>query len=277
MEESKGLLGDTASRDYSEKLKLFNAYAAPELKQAIAELHLPAGAAVLDAGCGTGDALPWLHAAVQPGGSVLGIDLSLSHVESARRVAGPGITVRQGDLAAARLPPASFELIWSCNAINHVRDPLSAVQSLKRLLRDRGRLALGQSSLLPDMFFSWDARLERVTNEAVRRYYRERYQLTEASLTAIRGILGLVKRAGFSRVTARSMLIERISPLDPATEHYLQRVIFEGTFRGRLRGYLDEPDYEALSRLTDPSHAEYALHRSDFHFLQTFTLITGEV
>ena len=275
-DQSKTLLGDAPSRDYAEKLKLFNAFAAPELKRCIGALGLHAGAAVLDAGCGTGDALAWLHAAVRPGGTVLGIDLSVSHVEAARKALVPGIAVCQGDLATPPVEASSFDLIWSCNAINHVREPLRVLETWKGFLHPGGRVALGQSSLLPDMYFAWDARLERLTNEAVRRYYRKRYNLTEASLAAIRGLVGLLRRAGFAQVKAMTTVIERITPLDAATEGYLQQVIFEGTFRDKLQGQLGEPDYQQLLCLMDPAHPEYALHRTDFHFLQTFTLVTGE-
>jgi ubiquinone/menaquinone biosynthesis C-methylase UbiE len=275
-DQSNTLLGDAPSRDYAEKLKLFNAFAAPELKRCIAALRLHAGAAVLDAGCGTGDALAWLHAAVQPGGTVLGIDLSNAHVEAARQFIVPGISICQGDLAAPPVEASCLDLIWSSNAINHVSEPKQVLKRWKQLLRPGGRVALGQSSLLPDMYFAWDTRLERLTNEAVRQYYRQRYNQTETSLGAIRGLVGLMRRAGFVQVTAMTTVIERVSPLDTATERYLQQVIFEGTFRDKLQRYLDEPDYQQLLRLMDVSHPEHALRRTDFHFLQTFTLVLGE-
>ena len=50
-----GLLSDTTARDYSRKLTLFNSFAAPELRQAIASLGLKPGMRILDAGCGTGE------------------------------------------------------------------------------------------------------------------------------------------------------------------------------------------------------------------------------
>ena len=57
---SAGLLGDTIARDYSRKLQLFNTFAEPELRQAVASVGLKQGMRVLDAGCGTGEALRWL-------------------------------------------------------------------------------------------------------------------------------------------------------------------------------------------------------------------------
>jgi hypothetical protein len=55
---------------------------------------------------------------------------------------------------------------------------------------------VGQSALLPEMFFAWDSRLERLTTEAVRRYYRDRYGLSERELADTRSIVGLLRRAG---------------------------------------------------------------------------------
>jgi SAM-dependent methyltransferase len=76
---SAGLLGDTAARDYSHKLSLFNSFAEPELRCAIASLGVRPGMRILDAGCGTGEALRWLFDKVAPGGEVIGIDLATAH------------------------------------------------------------------------------------------------------------------------------------------------------------------------------------------------------
>lgn len=270
-----GLLGDTAARDYTRKLQLFNRHAEPELRGAIASLRLEPGMKVLDAGCGSGEALQWLAEAVAPGGRVVGIDLAGAHVAAARACAPPETLVLQADLRHAPLPKASFDLIWCVNTINHVRDPVAAVKSLLTLLRPGGRIALGQSSLLPEMFFAWDSRLERVTNEAVRRYYRKRYGLDERDLTTIRGIVGLLRSAGLQGVGARTFPIERLFPLSAADEGYLLEAIFRDTWGERLRPYLAADDYEALARLCDPGHTEFALRRPDFHFLQTFTVAVG--
>ena len=272
-----GLLGDTTARDYSHKLRLFNSFIEPELREAIAGLGLKPGMCVLDAGCGTGEALRWLRDAVAPQGTVVGIDLAAAHVSAARASASGQILVLQADVRRPPLAPQSFDLIWSVNTINHLREPLAGVAVLANLLCPGGRIALGQSSLLPDMFFAWDSRLERLTTEAVRAYYRDRYGLSERDLADTRSILGLLRHAGLRNVRARTFVVERVSPLKPADEAYLLGAIFRDTWGERLRPYLTGEDYDELTALCDPGHAAFALHRSDFHFLQTFTVAVGEV
>jgi SAM-dependent methyltransferase len=270
-----GRLGDTPQRDYSRKLRLFSALAEPELRAAIASLGLGRGMCVLDAGCGTGEMLGWLAEAVAPGGMALGIDLSNTHLIAARAVLGPSALLLQADLLRNPLTIATFDLVWSVNTIHHLRDPAAGACAMAALLRPGGRLALGQSSLLPDMYFAWDARLERVTTEAVRAYYRDRYGLSEQDLTAVRGLLGLLQSAGLSGITARTFVIERFAPLELHARAWLLEAIFRGTWGERLRPYLSQADYEELMRVCDPQHPQFALRRPDFHFVQTFTLAVG--
>jgi SAM-dependent methyltransferase len=182
----------------------------------------------------------------------------------------------QADLLRTPLVAATFDLVWSVNTIHHLRDPGAGTRALSALLRPGGRLALGQSSLLPDMYFAWDARLERVTTEAVRAYYRNRYGLSEQDLTAVRGLLGLLQDAGLSSINARTFVIERVAPLDECAHAWLLEAIFRGTWGERLRPYLSPADQEELTRLCDPQHPQFALRRPDFHFVQTFTLAVGE-
>jgi ubiquinone/menaquinone biosynthesis C-methylase UbiE len=270
-----GLLGDNEARDYSAKLRQFNRFAERELRQLIEWLDLSQGLRVLDAGCGSGEALRWLQEAVGEQGAVSGIDLSAAHVAAAR-AAAPRAQVQQGDLLTMTVPDASLDLIWCVNTINHMTDPVSALTRLRPALRAHGKIAVGQSSLLPEMFFAWNARLERLTNEAVRQYYRDRYSLDERDLTAVIGLVGALRGAGFTDVVPRTIVIERVSPLDSVTEAYMRETIFRDTWGECLRPYLSSEDYAELGRLCDPQHPQFALCRPDFHFLQSFTLVVAK-
>lgn len=274
---SGGLLGDTTARDYSTKLSKFNAFAQPELRGLIRGLALKSGMHVLDAGCGTGAALNWLLDEVSPSGRVVGVDLAAAHISAARLQTPPEIQLYLGNLFDALFAPASFDLVWCVNTINHLTDPVAGVVHLATLLRDGGRVAIGQSSLLPDMYFAWDSRLEQAVNDAVRRYYQDRYGLDPRDLAGVRALVGILRQAGLRNITVHTVVIERMSPLDAASESYLKEAIFRDTWGERLRPYLSPADYTELGGLCDSDHANCALRRPDFHFLQTFTLAAGEI
>ena len=77
-----------------------------------------------------------------------------------------------------------MDFIWCVNTINHLHDPIlwDVTKRLQTLLPSSGgRIALGQSSLLPDMYFAWDSRLEQAVNEAdcAALHRRDRYSLAE--------------------------------------------------------------------------------------------------
>jgi SAM-dependent methyltransferase len=270
-----GLLGDTPQRDYVGKLRLFNAFARPELCEAIAALSLPAGARVLDAGCGTGEATAWFQQATEGHVLVVGMDLATAHVHAARATAPAEVPVLQADMLWPPFANASFDLVWAVNAINHLPDPVAGVRVLSSLLRPGGRLVVGQSSLLPDMYFAWDARLEKNVNEAVRAYYRERYGRSEHEFTAVRSLVGWLQQAGLRDVSVRTRMLERTQPLTEADERYLLECIFRGSWGERLGKYMDAADFEELTHLCDPDDERYALRRADFHFLQSLTIAVG--
>lgn len=268
-----GLLGDTPRRDYAQKLQLFNAFAQPELREAIDALSIPAGSRVLDAGCGTGEALGWWHASLRGSGMAIGMDLAAAHVRAARAIAPTRIV--QGDLLEPPFAEGSFDLVWTVNVVNHLCDPAAGVHLLSRLLRPGGRLVMGQSSLVPDMYFAWDARLEARVNEAVRAYYRDRYGRSERDFAAVRSLVGWSHSAGLRIVGVRTRMIERTYPLADADERYLLECIFRGTWGERLREYLEPEDFADLAHLCDPDDEGYALRRRDFHFLQSLTVAEG--
>jgi SAM-dependent methyltransferase len=221
--------------------------------------------------------LGWFRDQLGSDGRIVGIDLAAAHAAAARAQAPAEALVAQGDLQRLPFIPASFDLIWSVNTINHLHDPRATVEYLSTLLRPNGRMAAGQSSFLADMVFAWDARLERVVNEAVRQYYRDRYKLDERDLASVRALVGVLRGAKLKNVRARTVMVERLSPLRAQDEAFLAEAIFRDTWGSRLRPYMSESDYEELMCLCDPQSPWFALKRPDFHFLQSFTLVIGEV
>jgi ubiquinone/menaquinone biosynthesis C-methylase UbiE len=112
--------------------------------RSISALDLSAGDAVLDAGCGTGDALLALADVVGDGGRVAGVDVSSALVGEAReRTAGrSGVEVVEGDLHTLPFGDASFTGCRTERVLLHVEDPARAVAELARVARPGGRVVI---------------------------------------------------------------------------------------------------------------------------------------
>jgi ubiquinone/menaquinone biosynthesis C-methylase UbiE len=235
-----------------------------------AGLGLAPGAAVLDVGCGVGIATRMLAQLLGRDARVVGIDLSLPHLHAA----GPArdVSLLQADASMLCFKDRSFDLIWSCNTINHLSDPVRALTDMRKALRPAGRIVLAQSGFLPEMFFAWDAPLDEAVRAACHQYYRERYGLTLDDTARVRGLVGLLQRAKLRVGRVRTLVIERVQPLTAADCAYFEETIFRGSWGERLRPFLTPAQWQALCNNTDPASAEYCLDREDFHHIQTLTI-----
>ena len=113
----------------------------------------PAGAAVLDAGCGSGR-LAVLIAPRRPDLQVRGIDLEPGMVEVAtRRAEEEGLASRvyftAADLADPPLPDDSVDLIVSTASMHHWADAGAVVASLGRVLRPDGQMWIYDFRVVP--------------------------------------------------------------------------------------------------------------------------------
>ncbi|MFJ8001810.1 class I SAM-dependent methyltransferase [Streptomyces sp. NPDC096310] len=115
----------------------------PAYAAAVAELGLRPGDAVLDAGCGTGRALPSLRDAVGERGSVLGADLTPEMLVAAVQ-AGRHRTGRLLLADVSRLPVRSraLDAVFGAGLIAHLPRPQENLRELARVVRPGGRLAL---------------------------------------------------------------------------------------------------------------------------------------
>ncbi|MGI9234262.1 MAG: class I SAM-dependent methyltransferase [Woeseiaceae bacterium] len=265
-------LRDSPERSYAAKLERFAAFASPELRQIFADLPLPSSGVALDLGCGTGQATASLAEQLGSEVAVIGLDLSLPHLQAARRQHTPLV---QCDAERLCCRKAAFDFIWSCNTINHLTDNVAGLRSLHRYLRDNGRMAFAQSGLLPDMFFAWDAPLDDAVRAACHRYYRERYELSVAATAGVRGILGLMHAADFRDIGIRTYALDRSQPLTAADRDYFQHVVFEGIWGQRIWPYLEPEEIEKLRHYCDPDSPDYCLDRRDFHHIQTISVCSG--
>ncbi|MEV6614785.1 class I SAM-dependent methyltransferase [Streptomyces sp. NPDC051051] len=116
---------------------------APAYATAVTELGLREGDRVLDAGCGTGRALPPLRDAVGPSGVVVGADLTPAMLEAAAR-AGRDRAGRLllADVTALPLRSGSLDAVFAAGLVAHLPDPSRNLRELARVVRPGGALAL---------------------------------------------------------------------------------------------------------------------------------------
>ncbi|MER6692455.1 class I SAM-dependent methyltransferase [Streptomyces minutiscleroticus] len=141
------------SHDHTRVQEFFTARAAgwdsrfpddgPAYAAAVADLGLRPGDRVLDAGCGTGRALPALRDAVGPSGTVLGADLTPAMLEAAVRAGRDRVgRLLLADVVRLPLRTGSLDAVFAAGLIAHLPDPADNLRELFRVVRPAGTLAL---------------------------------------------------------------------------------------------------------------------------------------
>ncbi len=129
-----------------------------ELKQATARFYLAEisrycgsqSGQLLEIGCGDGD---FLVSAESAGWQVTGVEYSPDAAAKARQRLKNG-DVKCGELHAAQLPTAQFDLCVISDVIEHVRSPLDFLKEIYRVLKPGGALFIATPAT-----DSWSARL----------------------------------------------------------------------------------------------------------------------
>jgi 2-polyprenyl-3-methyl-5-hydroxy-6-metoxy-1,4-benzoquinol methylase len=113
------------------------------LRRAFLLAHVPAGARVLDVGCGEGRFAAVLARAQA---EVVGIDVAAEPLRRAR-LRHPELDLRQLPVQGAwPLQDASFDVVWAGEVIEHVADTAGWLSELRRVLRSGGVLLLSTPS-----------------------------------------------------------------------------------------------------------------------------------
>jgi SAM-dependent methyltransferase len=97
------------------------------------------GTRLLDAGCGSGLALPLAH---KRGPTVSGLDASAALLAVARERL-PGADLREGDLEALPYPDDAFDAVTAFNAVQYAADPRAALGELRRVAAPGSPVVVG--------------------------------------------------------------------------------------------------------------------------------------
>lgn len=131
--------------------------------------HLRPGMYLLDCGCGPGSITTDLAQRVAPG-RVIGVDIDASEIERATtRADGLGITnvqFRTGDVYELPFAGDTFDAIFSNALFDHLRDPMTALREMHRVLKTGGIAAIRVADRDGYLFSPMDALLEKAWKQS---------------------------------------------------------------------------------------------------------------
>ena len=113
------------------------------------------GLDVLEVGCGAGDFA--IHVA-KAGAAVTAVDFSPAAIEMARAKAkahGMAVQFQSADAEALPFADGSFDVVLSCECLEHVPDPLRALVQMARVLRPSGHLVLTTENYSNALVLAW--------------------------------------------------------------------------------------------------------------------------
>ncbi len=161
--------------------------------------RLRPGLDLLDVGCGPGSLTIDLAKRVDPG-RVLGVDLSDQVVSEAAATAAAAMVTNAsfvaGDFRTIGLDPASFDVVHAHQVLQHLRDPVEALEVMRRLVRPNGIVAVRDSDYSAMTWAPSSGSLDRW-----REIYLSVTSRNGAEADAGRWLLRWAHRAGFDEVT----------------------------------------------------------------------------
>lgn len=277
---------DNRNADYADTEYLYNRLMAPALTDAIATLGLRPGWRVLDAGCGPGGVLPLLAAGVAPTGTVLGLDVSLPHVERARQLVcerglHDAVTVEVADLRA-ELPitPRSCDAIWSADVLypDTVGNPGAVVARLGRALKPGGVLAIFYGNWMRPLYLPGYARLEHLICAAREAMYSHEQQWQGASHPE--RPLAWLEAAGVMDCRIQMFPVTYAQPLPEAVRQYITSAIFAGHYTEAVAAAgtdvgMSNEDVNLWRRLSNPASPDFLLDQPYYYCAVTPILALG--
>ena len=157
--------------------------------------HLKSGDRLLDVGCGPGTITMDLAELVAPG-NVIGLDRSKEVIERAREAAEArelaNLSFEVGDVYNLEFEDSSFDVVYAHQVLQHLSDPIRALEEMRRVLRDGGWLAVRDGDYGA---FSWSP-----PSEGLDRWMELYHDITRengAEANAGRYLVGWVEGAGF--------------------------------------------------------------------------------
>lgn len=226
----------------------------------------PAGSRVLEVGCGVGAQTVTL-ARQSPDAHVTAIDVSeVSLAEARRRADGAALTnvkFQQADIFALPFAPGSFDHVFVCFVLEHLREPLTALRTLQRVLSPGGTMTVIEGDHGSTYFHPDSAAAHRAIQCLV-----DLQRAAAGDALIGRRVYPLMVEAGLQdvRVSPRMVYVDASRP--QLVDGFVKK-----TFAAMVEGVRDEAIRAGMVEAADFDAGIRALHRTteaDGVFCYTF-------
>ena len=230
----------------------------PESSELLARVGLSSGQSALDLGCGPRGVLELLIDRVSPGGTVIGVDADLAHVELADALAqaaanGRGlreVKVVLADARATGLPSDTFDVVHTRTLLVTIPQPGEVVAEMVRLARPGGRVAAMEPDTEYSMCYPPNAAIDRISE-----LFDATFERNGADARVGRRVSELFRHAGLVDVSVEA----RTQSYAAGHSRRTVRLDLLRAMRTQVvalglatESELDELDAEARAHLADP-------------------------
>lgn len=247
-----------------------------EYEESVRWIGIQPGWKVLDAGCGNGGFLPLLGELVGSTGELHAVDLAPEHIEHIRSQKANGALPKLDSVQASsllKLPfrDHEFEAIWCANVFQYLSEAecTQAISEFKRVLIPGGLLGVKD-------FDDTQFQMLPIDPGMLGRHLPHR-RLDEKSRNVMgwgcgASIPGILRGLGLEGIRRKSWLVERWSPLSPASIAFASTVL-EIWAEFAAKYALPEEDVKAWAALA--RDRDRLLSDPDFCLREGFVVATG--
>lgn len=193
------------------------------------DTRYPAKSRVLEAGCGIGAQTVSL-ARNSPEANIISIDISADSIDKAgERVRQEGfknVELRVADIFDLPFEDGSFDHIFACFVLEHLRDPIGALKHLKRVLRKGGTITVIEGDHGSAYFHPDSAEAHRAIDCLVRLQ-----EMSGGTPNIGRRLYPLLSEAGFDRVEVSPRMVY-VDESRPAWVEGFTRLTFTAMVEG---------------------------------------------
>jgi ubiquinone/menaquinone biosynthesis C-methylase UbiE len=226
----------------------------------------PAGSTVLEAGCGVGAQTVTL-ALKSPDAIFTSIDISQDSLDEAEKrcnaLGYKNVTFKQADIFNLEFNPESFDHVFVCFVLEHLKNPVETLTILKRLIRPGGTITViegdhGSAYFYPDSVYAHKAIACQV----------ELQRRAGGNAMIGRELYPLLVKAGFNDVCVSPRMVYVDSSSPGLVEGFTKK-----TFTAMIEGVREKSISEGLMNADDFDRGVNDLYRTaadDGVFCYTF-------